>query len=95
MITLYDCSDEPLNTSSNFGLAVSLGRSGIKQFSIICTKHDKDRVSYRLTDLSEDVEDSDSHDSHDGRSGYDTLTPAIINNSLSFPDLKALIEHYK
>lgn len=86
-------SDEPLNTSSNFGLAVSLGRSGIKQFSIICTKHNKDRVSYRLTNLSED--DSDSHESQDGRDGYDTLTPADINNSLSFPDLRTLIEHYK
>ena len=92
------CSDEPLNTSSNFGLAVSLGRSGIKQFSIICTKQDNDRVSYRLANLSEDIDDSDSPDSHDGndgRDGYDTLTPAILNNSLSFPDLKALTEHYK
>lgn len=70
------CSDEHMNWSSNYGLAVSLGRS-VQQFSIICSTTEDDQVSFRLANIFEENSASD------------------ITNTLSFPHLQALIDHYK
>ena len=79
-------SDEPLSGNSNFGLSVSLGRRGIKQFSIISSTQEDGQVSYQVAKFPED--DSDSHDSPDGQEKND-------NENLSFFELQTLIDYYK
>lgn len=77
---------EPLNGNTNFGLAVSLGLRGIKQFSIISSTQEDSQVSFQLVKYPSN--DSDSQDSHEGEDAHD-------NDNLRFFELQTLIDYYK